>query len=776
VRPVDEDAPGQRQVIDALQAELARQRQQVRSRDLARVTVSQLDIDPERALLLALEANSAAVTFESRDALQQAVAASRLRWVFGKPDDARLLHAYFAGDNRHIITAGRDSVLRWWDRKAQTEIDALRCGDGPLEGFHPSPLRDRALVTTRDSQSGKYRRIVVDLSGRKVLAAIEDDTLAEDDPTTLAVFFSQDGCRLVLNREDGSALSLWDSASGVRLFAAADVGRCHGLDREGRRALLTRPDCSVAVLRLEGDGRSTVLALPTEQVTVSCLSDLDAGPLPFSADGSRVTAGTSDRVACVWDASDGRLLHVLGHECPCHRSVASFTPSGRWIVVQQYDSVAAEVWDAETGKLQCELPHSSAFHVPLRFLTRPPQPWAAEYAIVGMGSSDYSWPLRVNVVSQWNVATGAVRAQFRLAGKQSFQRSFAVDGTAVHWGQQTEQDDISPDADWVLRLEDDVVRVFARVEIEGPPETPSEYGCGYTADRRIGYTAGGQTLVDSRNDQELASLGPHERYLFSPDGRHLVAVVQADNQPVVRVWDARTGGLRFTIDAYDRRITALQFQPGRACLLVGSVDRTVRLWSMETGAEVARATVDAPDEPSYEAAATADGSKVAFATSGRLHVWHVDLGEIVHAPTTLYVKGPRFSTDCRWLLAGDEDVARFWDTTTMETVGEFPWHFAKVLSGDLSPDSKLAATYGMDGHVRLWEAPGGREITHWKTHEEPLRYRTPLRFSEDGSCLYSPDDRRLIVDVERLIALAKTRGFRPLSPAERRLFLGERET
>jgi hypothetical protein len=64
------------------------------------VAVGQLDVDPERALLLALEAITAAVSFESRDALQQAVSASRLRQVFEKAGAARILHAYFAKDNR----------------------------------------------------------------------------------------------------------------------------------------------------------------------------------------------------------------------------------------------------------------------------------------------------------------------------------------------------------------------------------------------------------------------------------------------------------------------------------------------------------------------------------------------------------------------------------------------------------------------------------------------------------------------------------------------------
>ena len=110
----------------------------------------------------------------------------------------------------------------------------------------------------------------------------------------------------------------------------------------------------------------------------------------------------------------------------------------------------------------------------------------------------------------------------------------------------------------------------------------------------------------------------------------------------------------------------------------------------------------------------------------------------------------------------------------MKEIGTFPWHFAFVASGDLSPDKKFAATYGLDSHVRLWEPLSGREITHWKM-PDGYHFQRRLRFSEDGTSL-SFDGQRLIVDVELLISLAKTRVFRELIPAERRLFLGERET
>ena len=135
-----------------------------------------------------------------------------------------------------------------------------------------------------------------------------------------------------------------------------------------------------------------------------------------------------------------------------------------------------------------------------------------------------------------------------------------------------------------------MVRVFARVETAEPNEPSPEHGGHYTADRRVGYTVEGGALVDSQTNQELASLGKLDRYFFSSNGQHLVATSHAEANPVVHVWDARTGQLRFTINDCIKQITVMQFHPGQALLLIAFLDRTIRLslWSLETGAEVAR--------------------------------------------------------------------------------------------------------------------------------------------------------------------------------------------
>ncbi len=52
------------------------------SRELAAASISNLDVDPERSILLALQAVSIEHTLEAEDALHQAVLASRVRLAF----------------------------------------------------------------------------------------------------------------------------------------------------------------------------------------------------------------------------------------------------------------------------------------------------------------------------------------------------------------------------------------------------------------------------------------------------------------------------------------------------------------------------------------------------------------------------------------------------------------------------------------------------------------------------------------------------------------------
>ena len=134
------------------------------SRELASSAISNLDIDPQRSLLLALQAVSDADTREAEEALHQAVLTSRLQLTLsGHSDD--LQGVTFSPDGKRLATASFDSTAKVWD------------------GATGQPL--------------------LTLSGHT------------DFVTDIA--FSLDGTRLVTASADGTA-KVWDAATGRELL------------------------------------------------------------------------------------------------------------------------------------------------------------------------------------------------------------------------------------------------------------------------------------------------------------------------------------------------------------------------------------------------------------------------------------------------------------------------------------------------------------------------------------------------------------------------------
>ena len=93
-----------------------------------------------------------------------------------------------------------------------------------------------------------------------------------------------------------------------------------------------------------------------------------------------------------------------------------------------------------------------------------------------------------------------------------------------------------------------------------------------------------------------------------------------------------------------------------------------------------------------------------------------------------------------------------------------------------SPDGKLIATSSADGIARIWSARSGELLRTIKLPPGPFQ----VRFGSEGSSLLTVagwniqtwDACSACEDPAALLALARTRVTRPITPDERRLYRG----
>ena len=128
--------------------------------------------------------------------------------------------------------------------------------------------------------------------------------------------------------------------------------------------------------------------------------------------------------------------------------------------------------------------------------------------------------------------------------------------------------------------------------------------------------------------------------------------------------------------------------------MTGSNDRSIRLWDLETGAEL-------------EA----------------LHGQGVKVDAVAVDPTG------------RWLASnGQHHEVSIWDLERSEVTTRLEGHSARVDGVDFSPDGSLLASGSWDGTVRLWELDSLSELRVLQGHERAVPF---VAFSPKGDALTS---------------------------------------
>ena len=566
----------------------------------------------------------------------------------------------------HLLASGsEDHTIRIWDVASGRSIRTLRGHQGSVASIAFSP--DGALLASGGADN--CVRIWAVETGQLLV------TLPTHDRWVEALAFHPHGD--LLATANHRAIALWDIAE---LASQTNSGRANS-------------DSFRPIHSLQED----------ESYALS---------LAFSPDGALLASGKENSLITVWHMATRTKIHTLRGHATEVNSVA-FSPVGEMLASSSYDGTV-RLWDIASGQV-IDILRGHPGPVPTIVISDDGETLIS-------GGTD-------GVIQLWELQRpGSRRVVRSLRGSLSQLEGIAFSSQGViphgvmlaagggkgwchiwHIDRATTADDQQRDNDVSVTYGRVLKGHTGRINtVDFCPGTPLLATAGDDQTVRVWNAASGECLsilqahtaivlclafnqqgtmlasgannglihlwdIDAKGHFQLRHTLSESRFdvrslVFSPDGKTLAS---SSNDCIIRLWDSESGKLLQTTPLTGAIRRSLAFDPSGQRLAVGSIDGTIQVWSFADRALVT------PIRSFHHGQAAIN--VVAFSPLGdllasgafdtTLRIWDPERGEVQHTLAG-YTQGVR-------------DLA-FW------------------------PGSKIVATTGGDGLVRLYDAASGR--------------------------------------------------------------------
>ncbi len=680
------------------------------SRELAAEAVNNLGEEPERSVLLALQAIKTSHTQEAEEALHRALPQLRLLHTMAGHEDGFSDVAY-SPDGSRLVSTNWDGTIRVWDSATGQELLLLS-------------------ETEEEYIRGRYRE----------------------------VDYSSDGSYFVTAGDDGTA-RVWNAATGALLTTFTghrDIPRLNDPDSPN---WIIGLDVSPDSKTIATSDRAGLVKLwdATTGAELKTLDLSETAPnhwrLRFSPNGLRLIVFGDDpnesnsTIRMIEIDSGAELLAIEGRF-----SSFALSPDGSRLIFSEAYENDVRLWDLEAKE---EIARYATGEVD-------------NMAFSPDGSLFATLARDLDTVQLWETETGTEVMAMPTSHGHVSDIVFSPDGASlatVGWDHLLKIWDITPDHELMT------VQPFS--EAGSPLVTQIRFSQDGTMLAAGGVT-GGVSLWDPVTGESLLTLEGHDDWVgglgFSPDGDRLAS---GADDALVKVWDTKTGELLLTLTGHEDWVNNIAYSPDGATIASIGNDAQSFIWDATTGEvlhQLPLSNVGWGIAYSPDSTLLATGSLWNPENAENVTIWDVATGQAVSVIDNKEGADELlFSNDGSLLITGGVDgFVRVWEVETGQLRQEIEADQSVIYGASLSPDGKILATAAAGSDVRLWDIQSGKRLLTLDGSEEGI---VLVEFTADGKQIVTSGGqsgymRFLVLSVDELIKIAESRLTRSLTEEE----------
>ena len=441
--------------------------------------------------------------------------------------------------------------------------------------------------------------------------------------------------------------------------------------------------------------------------TLTDATDIPMGPVDsvcFRSDGYMLISGSVEGWARIWATLNGALKQEVsvGFGVGFGGPNVCFSPDGGMFASADSER-NIRLWYM-TPKINYEVsimpdPKIDGPYDPVRLVLSQDGKTAAAFMPNGFDDPEsFVWKIRIS-----DVSTGQLKAILNSEDWGFvYDISLSSDGkTLTSVGRELNPDYLDPEGFFVHKY-----------------QAKTTLRLWDTSTGRLKYTV---VLHDSTHPQRMVNIGQPSSVSFSPDGSTLAVAATATQYvdgrgwvytPVLDLFNAFTGQLRYDFTGFTAGVTKTYFSPDSETLVSGHEDGTIRLWDVATGFQ--KQMLIGHTEPIYGVTFSPD-SKAMASVSGfpgsTFRLWNFAPGERQYTlvkRSSSYVRDICFSRDGK--AAIEYNSRRWWEGTS-----EFIWYrsadlyyWRSIIPNTILPDDW--EPWREKDFYSLWDVSTGEKI------------------------------------------------------------------